>query len=431
MHRLNDAATPTRKITAWTLAAAIAGNALEWYDFTIYGYMAVTIAKLFFPTGAAWSSLLSALAVFGVAYGVRPLGGIVLGNFADLYGRKSVLVAVIGLMTCGTAILVVTPSYAAIGVAAPLLIVLARVLQGLSAGGEFGTAATFLVEHAPPSQRGYFGAWQFAGQGAAVLLSGLIGGLLVRTLTLAEIDAWGWRLPFAIGLLIGPVGVLMRLRLDETPDFRRGRSPEGDSPIAEVFRAHKAALGIGFALVVGGTAIFYVLLVFMPTYAVQVLHLPAEVAFVAPAISGLVMMVFCPLMGWCSDILGRRRIMAVTAAAGIILLYPAFAWLEAQPSVARVASVAVFFGLLFSGYAGPFSAALAELFPTGTRSTAMSIAYNLGVSLFGGFSPLMVAWLIAVTGERLAPCYYVMVCLAISLAALAAMPGARETSLRH
>jgi MFS family permease len=418
-------------MTVSKIAAAIFGNALEWYDFTIYGYMAVTIAHLFFPSASSWTSLLSALAAFGVAYGVRPVGGILLGYFADLYGRKSVLVAVIALMTTGTAMVAFAPTYATIGVAAPLLIVSARVLQGLSAGGEFGSAASFLIEHAPVGRRGFFGAWQFAGQGAAVFVSGVIGALLAHTLSAEEITAWGWRLPFLLGLLIGPVGMLIRTRLEETPAFLIGRGTMRQSPFLDVIAQYKAILGIALALVVGGTAMFYVLLVFMPTYVLRVLNLPSGVAFAAPIISGFVLTVFCPVMGWFSDIVGRRATMATTAAAGIVLLAPAFAWLNAEPSAAKVAAIAVFFGLLFSGYAGPFSAALADLFPARVRATGMSIAYNLGVSLFGGFSPLIVAWLIAATGNKLAPCYYVMACLAVSLGAVAVMPSEPSQELRH
>jgi MFS family permease len=419
-------------MTASKIAAAIFGNAFEWYDFTIYGYMAVTISDLFFPSSSTWTPLLSTLAAFGVAYGVRPFGGILLGYCADLYGRKSVLVVVILLMTTGTAMVALAPPYAAIGVAAPALIVCARLLQGLSAGGEFGSAATFLIEHAPVARRGYFGAWQFAGQGAAVFVSGAIGALLAQALSPAQIDAWGWRLPFLLGLLIGPVGVLIRARLEETPDFVGSRTSSiRSSPFASIFGQYKTLLGLGFCLVIGGTAMFYVLLVFMPTYVASALHLPSSVAFSAPIISGFVLMVFCPVMGWCSDIIGRRMTMAATAAAGIILLAPAFAWLNAQPSAARVAGIAVFFGLLFSGYAGPFSAALADLFPVGIRATGMSIAYNLGVSIFGGFSPLIVAWLIAATDNRLAPCYYVMACLGVSLAAVAMMPAELPAAARR
>lgn len=411
-------------MTIWKLAAAIFGNAFEWYDFTIYGYMAATISTLFFPSASAWTALLSSFAAFGVAYGVRPFGGILLGYLADLYGRRTVLIAVIALMTTGTAMIAAAPPYAAIGVAAPTLIVAARALQGFSAGGEFASAASFLIEHAPRSARGYYGAWQFSGQGAAVLVSGLAGGLLARLLTVGQIEAWGWRLPFLLGLLIGPAGIVIRARLEETPDFSWSRAASTSRPpFSSVFADHKVALAIAFCLVVGGTAMFYVLLVFMPTYVMKVLHLPSAVAFAAPIVSGSVLMVFCPVMGWCSDRLGRRKVMAATAVAGILLLLPAFAWLAAEASETRVVVLAVFFGLLFSGYAGPFTAALADLFPVEVRSTGISIAYNLGVSLFGGFSPLIVAWLIGGTGNLLAPCYYVMGCLGISLAAVVAMPA--------
>jgi MFS transporter, MHS family, proline/betaine transporter len=222
------------------ISAAVIGNALEWYDFTVYGTLAVTISKLFFPAGSGTSALLSTLAIFGVAYVIRPIGGLLFGHYADRLGRKNVLFVVIGTMTLGIAMIAFSPTYAAIGIAAPIIMLIARMIQGFSVGGEFATATTFLVEHAPARQRYLYGSWQFAGQGASVMLAGIVGTLVTRGLTPDQLASWGWRLPFIIGLVIGPVGFYMRTKLVETPEFLANKAARGKGETAPAI----AALGI-------------------------------------------------------------------------------------------------------------------------------------------------------------------------------------------
>ncbi len=420
----------TGKANPTQIAAAVIGNALEWYDFIVYGYLAVTISKLFFPPGSETTALLSTFALFGVAFVMRPVGGILLGHFTDIVGRKSILFLVIALMTLGIGMIAFTPTYATIGIAAPIIMLVARLIQGLSAGGEFASATSFLVEHAPPGLRGFYGGWQMSGQGAAAFLAGLVGFLVALALTPAQLESWGWRLPFLVGLVIGPVGLFIRLKLTETPDFlRHKRAAAGTRrslPLAEVLARHKRSLLIGLGLVLGGTASIYVLIIFMPTYAVRTLKLGMEASFMAPLISGLVQAILCPITGYLSDRVGRKRVMAVSVALALLALYPAFLWLNDRPSLGRLATVSLLGGVLISGYAGAVSTAIAELFPVEVRATGAAIAYNLGVTLFGGFAPLIVSWLIAATGNPLAPAYYVMVGLALSLAAILAMPAPRQ-----
>jgi MFS transporter, MHS family, proline/betaine transporter len=413
-----------RNLNYGSLIAAVIGNALEWYDFGVYSYLAVTLASLFFPATVGWTSLLSTLAIFGVAFFVRPFGGIVLGHYADVIGRKSILTSVIGMMSLGTAMIAFAPSYAMIGIAAPLIILSARMLQGLSAGGEFGSAASFLIEHAGPRRRGLYGAWQFSGQGSGMLLSGVIGTFLAGSLTQAQLESWGWRVPFLIGLVIGPIGVYMRFKLVETPVFLRHRAASGAHPlpIASAFTDYKGRMLVGLGLVAGGTAAFYVLFFFMPTYVIRVLELDVATSFIAPAVAGLTLTICCPIMGHLSDRLGRKPVMATAAAVLLVVLYPVFAWLQARPSAMTLAAAELLFGILISAYVGPASAAVAEIFPVGIRATAISIVYNMGVLLFGGFAPLIVASLIVVTNDPLAPAYYVAGCLLISLAAVTAIP---------
>jgi MFS family permease len=413
------------------VVATCIGNALEWYDFSVYGYLAVTISKLFFPPGDSSAALLSTLAIFGVAFAVRPLGGIVLGHYADLIGRKSILFTVIAVMTLGIAMITFTPTYATIGIAAPLIMLLARLLQGLSAGGEFGSSMSFLVEHAPPRRRGLYGGWQQSGQGAATLLAGIVGSLVARGLTPDQLLSWGWRIPFAVGLIIGPIGLYMRLRLVETPEFLRHREQVRDRPaipIKVVFAEHGLRVLTGLGLVLGGAATVYVLFLFMPTYAIRVLHLNLQASFVAPLIAGIMLTIFCPITGYLSDLWGRKPVMAVSAGLFLLAIYPAFIWLNDAPSVGRLAAVEFVFGLLMAGYAGPLTAALADMFAVGVRVTGMSIAYNVGVALFGGFAPLIVTWLLITTGSQLAPAYYVMAGLALSFIATLLMPVASRSA---
>lgn len=408
------------------IAAAVIGNALEWYDFIVYGYLASTLATLFFPGASQTAKLLSALAVFGIAFICRPFGGILLGRFADLHGRKSALVLLIALMTIGVAFIAFAPTYAAIGVAAPCLIVIGRILQGLSASGEFGSATSFLIEHAPPGQRGFYGGWQMSGQGMADVLAASAGLALAYGFTPGQIESWAWRLPFLIGLIIGPVGLVIRTRLSETPAFLAHRSDDASrrmDPFKSVIAAHKRAILTGTGLVFGGAGAIYVVDLFMPTYAITTLGLSLQISFIAPLIAGLTMAIFAPLFGSLSDRVGRKWMMTIAIAVLFLAIYPAFQWLNAAPSAARLALLEFGFGLVASAYAGPFSTAIAELFPIGSRATGSGIAYNFGIALFGGFAPFFVAWLISRTGDPLVPAYYVMVGTIVSFVACLAMPS--------
>jgi MFS family permease len=408
-----------------TIAAVVIGNALDWYDFALYGYLAVTIGTLFFPSESPWTSLLSSLAAFGSAFVVRPFGGIFLAQMADQWGRRNTLILVIALMTVGTVMIAFAPTYAAIGIAAPVIIVLSRLLQGFSAGGEFASATAFLVEVAPPSRRGLYGAWQLSGQGMAILLSGFAGSLLARGMTPEQFTAWGWRVPFVVGLVIGPVGYYLRLRLQESRIFidecarRRG----GPAPLLELFTNFKRRVLTGFGLVIGGSASLYVLFIFMPTYAIRVLGLDLSAAFIAPVVAGLTVAVFCPITGALSDLVGRKSLLVVSMSGLVIAPYPCFLWLQQERSVAQLALVEFAFGLIFSFSGGPFNAALSELFPVRLRASGLAVAYNFAVALFGGLAPLIVAWLILRTGDPLAPTYYVAACTLVGLAAALSWPS--------
>lgn len=404
------------------IVAVAIGNALEWYDFAIYGYVAVTISKLFFPPETGWAPLLATFGLFAVSYVVRPVGGILLGHYADRYGRKELLVFVIALMSVASAMIAFAPTYQAIGIAAPSLVVVARILQGLSAGGVFGSATAFLVEHAPPKRRGLYGSWQFSGQGAAIMLSGIVGMFVTHYLDPPQLETWGWRLPFLFGLVVGPIGVYIRFKLSETPEFLEERSRcGGRRSVTRVISTYKYNVLVGLGLVIGGTAAFYVLFVFMPTYSVRVLHLGLVASFLAPVAAGATVAVCCPLMGLMSDRVGRWPMMMAAAVAFLVVVDPGFRWLQAVPSGTTLGVLELGFGFLFAAYAGPGGATIAALYPVHGRATAMAIAYNVGVAVFGGGAPIIVTWLIARTGDPVAPAYYVMTGVFISVLALAAM----------
>jgi MHS family proline/betaine transporter-like MFS transporter len=405
------------------VAAASIGNALEWFDFVVYGFFAVTMAKLFFPTGNETVSLLLALGTFGVTFFMRPLGAIILGSYADRYGRKAAFTLTILLMMAGTTIIVVAPTYSSIGLVAPVLIVVARMIQGFSAGGEFGSATAFLAEQ-HPDRRGFYASWQFASQGLTTILATAFGVMLASTLTADQMESWGWRIPFIFGLLIGPVAYYIRRHLDETMEFRTIRASK--APLREALSDSKQRLLISFGVVILCTVGMYTVL-FMPTYATRQLGLPSAGAFMATLLTGLMQVLLVPVVGALSDRYGRLPIAFVSAAAILIAIYPMFGWLAAVPTLQTLLVVQVIIGVLLAGYMGGLAALMSELFPTRMRTTGLSVSYSFGVAIFGGFAPFISAWLINATGSKLAPSFYLIFAAMISLVALAA---ARRLGMR-
>jgi len=405
------------------IIAATIGNGLEWFDFTVYSFFAVIIAKLFFPTGNDLTSFLLTVATFGVGFFMRPVGAIVLGVYADRVGRKAALTLTILLMALGTAIIGLAPTYESIGLWAPALIVLARLIQGFSAGGEVGGATAFLIEHAPDEERGAYASWQQASQGISFMLGAAMGALVTNGLDQAQIDAWGWRIPFLFGLLIGPVGMYIRSHLEEPPEFEarqaeRRASHVKFSPLSQVLRDHPREVLAGLGVTILWTVCTYVLVFYMPSYAKQQLGLPLGATFQSTAICGAIILVLCPLMGMLSDRVGRKRMLGVVALAIGVLAYPLFHWLNVAPTTATLLQVQIVLGILLAAFTGPAPAVLAEQFPTEVRSTGLSLAYNFAVTIFGGFAPLIVTWLIESTHNKLAPAYYVIAAAAISFVAL-------------
>ena len=390
------------------------GNALEWFDILIYGAFAVVIAKQFFPTGDDSVSLLLTFATFGVSFFMRPLGAVVLGAYADRAGRKSALMLSITLMTIGTAMIAFMPSYASIGLLAPAGIALGKMIQGFSAGGEFGSSTAFLVEHAP-HRRGFFSSWQVASQGISLLLAAIFGAVLNNMLTADQLASWGWRVPFIFGLLIAPAGIYIRRHLDEAPEFKDS-SERTDAPLRDTFSSQKLRLLIGSGSVIMATVSVYLSL-YIPTYAVKQLGLPAWSSFAAMSVAGLIMFVGSPLVGALSDKIGRTPFMIASSALYIVLTYPMFVFLTNSPGFLQLLLLQTVIGVLMTMYFAAMPALLADIFPVATRGTGMSLAYNIAVTIFGGFAGLIITWLIDVTGNKLSVSYFVIFGAVLSLLA--------------
>uniref|UniRef100_A0A9E8CUA3 MFS transporter n=1 Tax=Bosea sp. NBC_00436 TaxID=2969620 RepID=A0A9E8CUA3_9HYPH len=401
------------------IIATVTGNGLEWFDFTVYSYFSITLSKVFFPTGNDLSSLLLAVATFGVGFVMRPVGGIILGIYADKVGRKSALTLTIAMMAVGTLLIAVTPSYESIGIAAPCIIVFARLLQGFSAGGEMGTAGAFLTEHAPERRRCYFASWILSSIGVAILLGAASGAAVTLALDATTVELWGWRLPFLFGSLIGPVGYYLRKHLDETPVFAARSKADRSPPLFSLLSRHFKEIAAGFSLSVLWTVAVYVLLFYMPTYAAFALHRPQSEGFVAGIVGGLAMACAAPLAGILADRYGSRTVLLLSAFLILVLAWPMFKYINLVPGIASLTIFQILFGALTGAYTGPILGTFARLFPSDVLSTSVSVAYNFAVTIFGGFASFFVTWLIAQTGSNMAPALYVMAAAAISLLGVA------------
>lgn len=407
------------------------GNALEWYDFLVYGFFASAIASQIFPAHDEFVSMLLAIGSFSLSFLTRPLGALVLGIYADRRGRRAALSVSIGMMVLGTLIVAAMPSYAQIGIVAPIAVLCARLLQGFAVGGEFGSATAFMVEHSA-SRRGYYASWQFASQGMAAIAASGIGALLSALMPADALQSWGWRLPFVLGLLVGPVGWYIRRHLDETPEFiaEQRRDPAQSVPARPaLFSNHWLNLLLAVGIVAQSTVSVYVLQLYIPTYAAKQLGLPIAKSFAVVVLNGGLQMVFTPVMGACSDRIGRVKIMLGASVLMMALIYPLFAMLQAHPTISMLMVLMAFSGLMKAAYSGPMPALMSEIFPTKVRSTGLSLAYSLGVTVFGGFAPFIVTWVIGVTGNKLAPAYYVLAAAVLSGVALAVV-GLRQRRMR-
>ena len=411
------AALTEQNVTKLIVATSI-GNALEWFDIAVYGYFAVYISKAFFPADDPTTSLLLTFGTFGLSFLIRPIGGIMLGAYADRYGRKASLMASIVMMTFGTLAVAVMPTFATIGVLAPLLVIIARLVQGFSAGGEFGSSTAFLVEHMP-HRRGFVASWQFASQGLSGMLGAGFGALLTAVMTPAELQDWGWRLPFLFGVLIGPVGIYIRNHIDEPPAAQgKQQGTQQGSPVALVFAEQKLRVLLAIGALAVSTAVNY-LIVFMPTYVVKTLNMPPSVGFMAALLGQGAVMLLSPFAGALSDRIGRTTQLIALGALLLVFIFPTFLVLTGRPTPAIIIAGVLWLGILKGLYYGPLAALMSELFPPATRATGLGLSYNIGVTIFGGMGPATMTWLggFPAIGD-LAPGYYLTGVAILSLCAL-------------
>jgi MHS family proline/betaine transporter-like MFS transporter len=397
------------------IIAASLGNALEFYEILVYGYFAVVISKVFFPAADETVSLLVTLGSFGASFLARPVGAIFLGAYGDRKGRKNALTLSILLMTIGTGVMTLMPSYDTLGLTAPVLVLCARLLQGFSVGGEFASSTAFLVEHRP-DRAGFFGSWQWSSQGLAALIATSFGVLLTTAMSAADLQAWGWRIPFAFGLLIGPLGYYIRSYMDETPAFIDTGAAQ--APLRELFLHQWDRLLLTIGAVAASTSSQYIL-VYMPTYAIRELNLPSSTAFIAAVTAAALQTVLVPFVGIFVDRVGQSLVMMAAAMLFLLTAFPAFAIVEGHRSLAVLVAVVCWFSLLKSFFSGALPSLMSKIFPVRTRVSGMALSYNISVPIFGGFAAFFAQILIGLTGSKLAPSYYMMATALLSLAALA------------
>ena len=399
-------------ITRLIVATSI-GNALEWYDITLYGYFALYVSKAFFPNDDQTTSLLLTFGTFGLAYLARPIGGVVLGAYADRHGRKASLLISIVLMTFGTLTVGLMPTYATIGILAPIAVLAARLVQGFSAGGEFGSSTAFLVEH-QPNRRGFIASWQFASQGLSNLLASSFGVGLTAWMAPADLTSWGWRIPFLFGVLVGPVGIYIRNHLEDATAPPAAKI----SPVREVFLHQKFRVLLGIGALAISTAVNY-LIIYMPTYVVRNFHLPPVAGFTATFVGGIMVTFVTPFAGMISDRIGRTRHMIAANIVLLLSIFPMFLLITKNPTPVVIVVVVFVLSTLKALYYGPLAALMSELLPPATRATGLGLGYNIGVTLFGGMGPATMTWLggFALIGD-LAPGYYLTTIAILSLGTL-------------
>ena len=414
-----------RRRVVWS---STVGNALEWFDFIVFGLFAGVIGKLFFPIGDPTAGLLKAYGLLAVAYLFRPVGGLLLGMWADRVGRKRALVTIVLLMALGTGLIGVMPTYQTIGVWAPIGLLAARLIQGFSAGGEYSTSTAMLAEFAPAGRRGFYTSFQFVAQFSAFVLGAIFSYTLNSTLSPEAFESWGWRVPFLAGILIGPIGFYLRASVDETPEFKaflvkRGSVP--NTPLRDVLRERPRAVLALLLFTAGGTAYTYIMNIFLPNYAASDLKLKLTDAQLGLLIVNVVAAMLIPFATAISDRYGRRVVIAPAIILFIIGTFYLASHAIAAPSNSTMWALQSA-SLIMIFMQGPGSAMSMEVFPVNMRSTGAAIAYNVAVAVFGGLSPYLVGQLVQATQNKFMPFYYMDGCLIIGLIGLALVPSPQE-----
>ncbi|MHA7680094.1 tricarballylate/proton symporter TcuC [Cupriavidus sp. PET2-C1] len=419
--------SPSQQHGFRTVFRVVSGNFLEMYDFMVYGFYAAAIAKTFFPSGNEFASLMLSLATFGAGFLMRPLGAIILGAYIDHHGRRKGLIMTLVLMALGTLLIACVPGYASIGVAAPLLVLAGRLLQGFSAGVELGGVSVYLAEIAKPGKKGFYVAWQSASQQVAVIFAGLLGVVLHSMLSPEEMGEWGWRVPFLIGCLIVPFLFLIRRSLEETEEFKTRKHRPSINEIYRSMLENWRIIVAGCMMVVMTTVSFYMITAYTPTFGKNVLKLDDVDNLIVTMCVGLSNFIWLPLMGALSDRVGRKPLLVIFTILTLLTAYPAVSWLVAEPSFSRLLMVELWLSFLYGSYNGAMVVTLTEVMPPAVRTAGFSLAYSLATALFGGFTPAISTYLIHSTGNKAAPGLWLMFAAACGLiATLVIFRGGRQ-----
>jgi len=379
------------------------GNFLEMYDFMVFGYYAAAIGHAFFPSGNAYLSLMLSLATFGAGFLMRPLGAIVLGAYADRHGRRAGLLLTLTLMSIGILSIACTPGYATLGVLAPVLVLLGRLLQGFSAGMELGGVSVYLAEIAPPGRKGFYVSWQSASQQVAVMFAALVGVVLTSRLSPDAMNEWGWRVPLLLGCLIVPFLFILRRSLPETDEFAARRHHPDTAEILRSLRSNWKVVLVGACLVVMTTVSFYMITAYTPTFGSSVLRLSTLDSLEVTLCVAVSNLFWLPIMGSLSDRIGRKPLLLACTLALLISAYPLMLWLTAAPSFSRLLAAELWLSFLYASYNGAMVVFLTELMPASVRTSGFALAYSLATAIFGGFTPAISTWLVHATDNRAIP----------------------------
>jgi metabolite-proton symporter len=394
---------PNRTAKFWSVLRVSSGNFLEMYDFMVFGYYATAIGKAFFPSSSPFLSLMLSLATFGAGFLMRPLGAIVLGAYADRHGRRAGLLLTLGLMSVGIVSIACMPSYASIGLVAPLLVLTGRLLQGFSAGMELGGVSVYLSEIATPGHKGFYVSWQSGSQQVAVMFAALVGVVLSAKLPPAKMAAWGWRVPLLLGCAIIPFLFILRRSLQETDEFIARKHRPDPSEILRSLVANSGIVLIGTMMVTMTTVSFYMITAYTPTFGSNVLHLASMDSLIVTLCVGASNLFWLPIMGALSDRIGRRPLLFACTLLMLFTAYPAMLWLVREPSFTRLLIVELWLSFLYGSYNGAMVVFLTEIMPTEVRTTGFALAYSLATAIFGGFTPALSTYLIHISGNRAIP----------------------------
>ena len=398
------------------------GNFLEMYDFIVFGYYAGAIGQTFFPGHNPYASLMLSFMAFGAGFLMRPVGAVVLGAYIDRYGRRAGLLLTLALMAVGTLTIACLPGYTTLGLLAPLLILLSRLLQGFSAGVELGGVSVYLAEIATPGHKGFYVSWQSASQQVAVMVTALLGVILSELLPPPTMNRWGWRVPFLIGCLIIPLLFLMRRSLAETVAFQARKHHPTLSQVIRTLAANWTIVLVGVMLVAMTTVSFYLITAYTPTFGQSELHLSSVASLVVTLCVGLSNFIWLPVMGSVSDRLGRKPLLITFTVLALLTAYPAMLWLTAQPSFTRLLLVELWLSFIYASYNGAMVVTLTEIMPVDVRTTGFSLAYSLATAFLGGFTPALCTYLIHITGNRAMPAVWMSFAAVLGLIAALTIP---------